>query len=139
MKRRSFLQGAAATAALTVSTPVVALAKTKKKETALGPLLEPWSGPHGGIPRFDQVKTADFKPAFTKGMDMLRAEIRAITTNNAPATFDNTVIPFEDAGRPFGRVANFFGVYTSTMNDKFWMISPPSATRSSRTTRCSNA
>ncbi|MFM9865417.1 MAG: M3 family metallopeptidase [Micropepsaceae bacterium] len=118
MKRRSFLAGAAATAALTVSTPAVALAKTKKKETALGPLLEPWSGPNGGIPRFDQVKTADFKPAFTKGMDMLRAEVRAITTNNAPATFDNTVIPFEDAGRPFGRVANFFGVYTSTMNDK---------------------
>jgi peptidyl-dipeptidase Dcp len=118
MKRRSFLAGAAATAALTVSTPAVALAKTKKKETALGPLLEPWSGPNGGIPRFDQVKTAEFKPAFTKSMDMLRAEIRAITTNNAPATFDNTVIPFEDAGRPFGRVANFFGVYTSTMNDK---------------------
>ncbi|NOT40626.1 MAG: M3 family metallopeptidase [Alphaproteobacteria bacterium] len=118
MKRRSFLAGAAATAALTVSTPLVALAKTMKKETALGPLLDPWSGPNGGIPRFDQVKTADIKPAFTKGMDMLRAEIRAITTNNAPATFDNTVIPFEDAGRPFGRVSNFFGVYTSTMNDK---------------------
>jgi len=117
MKRRSFLAGAAATAALSVSLPTAALAKTKK-EKALGPLLEPWTGPHGGIPRFDQVKTTDFKPAFTKGMDMLRAEIRAITTNNAPATFDNTVIPFEDAGRPFGRVSNFFGVYTSTMNDQ---------------------
>ena len=116
MKRRSFLQSAAAVAALS-ATPTFAIAKTKK-EKALGPLLDPWTGPHGGIPRFDQVKTTDFKPAFTKGMNMLRAEIRAITTNNAPATFDNTVVPFEDAGRPFGRVQSFFGIYTSTMNDK---------------------
>lgn len=116
MKRRSFLQNAAAVAALS-ATPTFAIAKTKK-EKALGPLLDPWTGPHGGIPRFDQVKTADFKPAFTKGMDMLRAEIRAITTNNTPATFDNTVVPFEDAGRHFGRVQGFFGIYTSTMNDK---------------------
>jgi peptidyl-dipeptidase Dcp len=119
MKRRSFLASAAATAALSVATPSVAFAAKKStKGKTLGPLLDPWSGPHGGIPRFDQVKIADFKPAFTKGMDMLRAEIRAITTNNSAATFDNTVVPFEDAGRPFGRVANFFGVYTSTMNDK---------------------
>ena len=118
MKRRSFLQSAAATAALSIATPTVAFAATAKKETSLGPLLDPWTGPYGGIPRFDKVKAADFKPAFAKSMDMLRAEIRAITTNNAAPTFDNTVVPFEDAGRPYGRVSNFFGVYTSTMNDK---------------------
>jgi peptidyl-dipeptidase Dcp len=118
MKRRSFLQSAAAAAALSVATPAVALAAKAKKGKTLGPLLDPWTGPHGGIPRFDQLKTSDFKPAFAKSMDMLRAEVRAITSNNTPATFDNTVIPFEDAGRPFGRVSNFFGIYTSTMNDK---------------------
>lgn len=119
MERRTFLMGAAAGLALTAgaTAPVLAAAKTKK-EKALGPLLDPWTGPHGGIPRFDQVKIADIKPAFTKSMDMLRAEVRAITANNTPATFDNTVVPFEDAGRPFGRVQSFFGIYTSTMNDK---------------------
>jgi peptidyl-dipeptidase Dcp len=118
MKRRTFLSAAAATAALGAGAPNIVFAATQKKETALGPMLEPWTGPNGGIPRFDKVKVADFKPALTKGMDLLRAEIRTITAENAPATFDNTIVPFEDAGRPFGRVQSFFGVYTSTMNDK---------------------
>jgi peptidyl-dipeptidase Dcp len=118
MKRRTFLGTAAAAAALGAGAPNFVFAATKPKETALGPMLEPWTGPNGGIPRFDKVKVADFKPALSKGMDLLRAEIRAITAENAPATFDNTIVPFEDAGRPFGRVQSFFGVYTSTMNDK---------------------
>ena len=118
MKRRTFLSAAAAAAALGAGAPNIVFAATQKKETALGPMLEPWTGPNGGIPRFDKVKVADFKPALTKGMDLLRAEIRTITAENAPATFDNTIVPFEDGGRPFGRVLSFFGVYTSTMNDK---------------------
>ncbi len=118
MKRRSFLQSAAAAAALSVTTPGLALAAKAKKGTALGPLLDPWGGPNGGIPSFDTIDTTAFKPAFAKGMDLLRGEINAITASKAAATFDNTIIPFEDSGRPFGRVQTFFGVYTSTMNDK---------------------
>jgi peptidyl-dipeptidase Dcp len=117
MKRRTFLQSAAAVAALGATTPTLSFAAAKKEKT-LGPLLAPWEGPHGGIPRFDKVKIADFKPAIAKSMDLMRAEIRAITTNNTAANFENTVIAFEDAGRPYGRVQNFFNVFTSTMNDK---------------------
>lgn len=116
MKRRTFLQSATAAAALGAAAPVIAATKTK--ETALGPLLEPWTGPHGGIPRFDKVKVEDFKPAFAKSMDMLRAEVRAITVKRTAPTFDTIIVPFEDAGREYGRVQNFFGIYTSTMNDK---------------------
>lgn len=118
MERREFLKSAAAVAALSASAPTFAIAAVKQKEPALGPLLDVWTGPNGGVPPFDKVKTTDFKPALKKGMDLLRAEIRAITTDNAPPTFDNTVVPFEDSGRHFGRVQSFFGVYTSTMNDK---------------------
>ncbi len=119
MKRRSFLAGAAATAALSVATPTVALAAKKaKKGKALGPLLDTWTGPYGGIPSFDKIKTADFKPAMMRGMDLLRAEMNAITANKAAPTFENTIVPWEDAGRPFGRASTMFGVYTSTMNDK---------------------
>ncbi len=118
MKRRSFLQSAAAAAALSVTTPSLALAAKAQKGAALGPLLDPWGGPNGGIPSFDKVDTTTFKPAFTKGMDLLRGEINAITVSKAAPTFDNTIIPFEDSGRAFGRVQTFFGVYTSTMNDK---------------------
>jgi peptidyl-dipeptidase Dcp len=121
MERRTFLMSAAATAALTAAAPTFAVAaktKAKKKETALGPLLEEWTGPYGGIPRFDRVKIAEIKPAFARGMDLLRAEIRNIAGSNAKPTFANTVVPFEDSGRPFDRVGNFFNIYTSTMNDK---------------------
>ncbi len=116
MKRRSFLKGAAATAALTGGVPNLAIAATKA--TSMGPLLDPWDGPHGGIPRFDKVKVADLKPALTKSMDMLRAEIKALTVVKSAPTFENTVAAFEDTGRPFGRASNFFNIYTSTMNDK---------------------
>lgn len=119
MKRRSFLKGVAATAALGGSAAAAIVdAMAAAKAQAMGPLLDPWVGPHGGIPRFDQVQIAALKPAFAKGMDLLRGEIKAITDSKAAPTFDNTVVPFEDAGRPFNRVQNFFGIYTSTMNDK---------------------
>jgi peptidyl-dipeptidase Dcp len=118
MKRRSFLQGAAATAALSVATPTIALAAKKKGNKALGPLLEPWSGPNGGIPRFDKIKTADFKPALMRGMDLARAEIKAIAGQKSAPNFDNTILTYEDSGRPLTRASVLFGVYTSTMNDK---------------------
>ncbi len=117
MKRRTFLTGAAAAAALS-STSALTSVNAATKPAALGPLLAPWTGPHGGIPRFDQVKTVAFKPSIAKGMDLLRADITAITANKSQPTFENTVVAFEDAGRPFGRSQSFFGVYTSTMNDK---------------------
>jgi peptidyl-dipeptidase Dcp len=117
MQRRSFLAGAAASALLSTSA-LASLSAAWAKAPALGPLLEPWTGPYGGIPRFDKIKTSRFKPAFTKAMNMLRAEIDAIASAKSAPTFDNTVVAFEDAGRPFNRVSNFFGIYTSTMNDK---------------------
>ena len=40
------------------------------------PLLAPWGGPHGGVPAFDQVKVADFKPALEAAMAENLAEIK---------------------------------------------------------------
>ena len=117
MKRRSFLQGATATAALSISTTGITMT-ADAKTAALGPLLDPWTGPHGGIPRFDKVTTAGFKPALTKGMALARKDIEVITKQAAPPNFKNTIAAYEDSGRPLGRAGNFFGVYTSSMNDK---------------------
>ncbi|MCE9521979.1 MAG: M3 family metallopeptidase [Alphaproteobacteria bacterium] len=119
MERRTFLMAAAATAALsTTSSIAISESAAAAAAATMGPLLDPWTGANGGVPRFDKITAPQFKPAFTKSMNLLRAEVDAITANKAPATFDNTVLPFEDAGRPFGRVSTLFGVYTSTMNDK---------------------
>ncbi|HEX3762170.1 MAG TPA: M3 family metallopeptidase [Kofleriaceae bacterium] len=80
-------------------------------------LLAPWTGPHGGFPRFDRVRVADFKPSLLAAMDLHRAEIAAIAGSPEPPAFDNTIAALERAGRPFGRAVAVFGVYTSTMAD----------------------
>lgn len=88
------------------------------QNTPLGPLLDVWKGPHGGVPPFDRIKVEDFKPAIEKGMDLMRAEINALTASDAPPGFVSVVEALEDAGRPLGRAQNLLGVYTAGMNDK---------------------
>ena len=117
MKRRTFLQSAVAVAALS-GTSLTRLERAIAMPTPLEPLLTKWAGPYGGIPPFDVVKATDIKPGLTKGMGLLRAEIKAIAMNKAAPNFENTIALMEDAGRPFGRAQIFFGIYTSTMNDK---------------------
>jgi peptidyl-dipeptidase Dcp len=82
------------------------------------PLLSPWTGAHGGFPRFDKIKPGDFKAALAKGMDANRVELAAIAGAQEPATFANTIAALEDAGRPLGRAQSLFGVFRSTMSDK---------------------
>lgn len=117
MNRRVFLKGAIATLALAGGS-LMSVRQTLAATVGLGPLLDPWTGAHGGIARFDLVQVSDIKPAMLKGMDLKRAEITAITSQPDSPTFENTIVTFEDAGRPFSRVNRFFDVYTSTMNDK---------------------
>ena len=82
------------------------------------PLLAPWKGPYGGVPPFDKIKVKDFKPALLKGMDLSRAELKAMTDAKDTPTFDNTLGALEDSGRPFNRCGAMFGTYTATMNSK---------------------
>jgi peptidyl-dipeptidase Dcp len=83
----------------------------------MGPLLDPWTGAHGGFPLFDLINVADFKPALLKSMDLKRAEIEAIVNNKRRPTFANTIARMEDSGRPLERARMLFFIYTSTMND----------------------
>lgn len=79
------------------------------------PLLAPWTGPHGGFPRFDRIRVDQLKPALLRAMELMRGEVAAIAANPAPASFDNTVLALEAAGRALSRASNVFGVYTSTL------------------------
>jgi peptidyl-dipeptidase Dcp len=116
MLRRTFFQTTAATAVLAAFRNQLSFAKGAPVTD--DPLLAPWTGPHGGFPRFDKFKPTDIQPALMKAMDLQRAEIAAIATAKEAATFENTIVALEDSGRAFGRVANVFGIYRSTMNDK---------------------
>ena len=119
MHRRSFLHSATLVALAQVAGNAMtpdALAATAKQQG--DPLLDEWTGPHGGTPRFDMVKVEAFKPAMMRGMDLYRVEIAAIAGNSAAPHFENTFAALDDSGRAFKRATRIFNIYTSTMNDK---------------------
>jgi peptidyl-dipeptidase Dcp len=82
----------------------------------VNPLLAPWVGPAGGVPPFDQVRVADFKPALEAAMAENLAEIDKIAKNPAAPSFDNTIVALERAGRTFSRVSSIYAVWSSTMS-----------------------
>jgi peptidyl-dipeptidase Dcp len=81
------------------------------------PLLDPWTGPYGGVPDFRKAKVGGFVDALKHAIDLNRAEIAKIAGSKAPPTFANTVVALEDAGRPLNRGAAIFNIYASTMDD----------------------
>ncbi|MDQ2977040.1 MAG: M3 family metallopeptidase [Acidobacteriota bacterium] len=80
------------------------------------PLLAEWAGPYGGVPPFDRVKIADFKPALEAAMAEQLAEIDRIAKNPGAPTFENTIAAMERAGHTLDRVTTVYGVWGSTMN-----------------------
>ncbi|MFZ4731709.1 MAG: M3 family peptidase, partial [Pirellulales bacterium] len=81
------------------------------------PLVAPWAGPHGGVPPFDRVRTADFGPALEAAMAEQLEAIGRITSDPAPPSFDNTIAALERSARAMERVQTVYGVYTGCMSD----------------------
>ena len=79
-------------------------------------LLAEWSGPYAGVPAFDQMKVELVKPAMLKAMNTHLAEIDKITENPEPATFENTIVPFEDSGDLLNRVFTYYGIFSSNIS-----------------------
>ncbi len=80
-------------------------------------LLEPWKGSFGGVPPFNQVKIADFKPALEKAMELNLAEIDAIANNTAAPDFDNTIAALEKTGQTLERVRTIYEIWGSNMSN----------------------
>jgi peptidyl-dipeptidase Dcp len=83
---------------------------------APNPLLAEWQGPYGGVPPWDRVAHELFPEAFQKGIDELLAEMEAIAATGEPATFVNTLVRMENAGRTLTRVQVLFAVMTNNMS-----------------------
>ncbi|MFQ5564260.1 MAG: M3 family metallopeptidase [Parvularculaceae bacterium] len=80
------------------------------------PLLAPWTGPYGGVPPWDQARPEDFIAAVDAAMALGKADIDAIASNTAPATFDNTIAAMEKAGAALDRFGSIYGVHASNLN-----------------------
>ena len=80
------------------------------------PLVAKWEGPYGGVPAFDRVEVALFKPALETAMSDKLAEIQTIASNQAAPTFENTIVALETSGRALERVQTVYSIWGSTMN-----------------------
>jgi len=83
--------------------------------TEPNPLLASWEGPYGGVPPFDKVQIALFKPALEAAMNENLADIDKIANDSAAPTFENTIVAMERAGQTLDRVSTLYGVWGSTM------------------------
>ena len=80
--------------------------KTKTSKPA-NPLLQDWKTPFK-VPPFEAIEPAHFLPAFEMAMAEHRAEIDKIAAAASKATFKNTIVALEDAGRLLGHVSGTF-------------------------------
>ncbi len=115
-----------AAAAVVAATAIPAAASAARKRTprpkpvaaparADNPLLAEWTGPYGGVPPFDKVQVADFKPALEAAMAENLREADAIAHDPSPATFDNTIAALERSGRTLNRVEALYEIWSGTM------------------------
>ena len=117
MKRRVFLKGAMF--AVTFGGGLfMSETKANSATTISNPLLEPWTGKYGGVPRFDEIKKTEFKSAILEGMDLKRADIKKIASASSAPDFENTIAAMESSGGPFDRATRLFYIYTAVLNDK---------------------
>jgi peptidyl-dipeptidase Dcp len=86
------------------------------------PLLANWEGRYGGVPPFDRVQIALFKPALEEAMTEQLTETDRIAKNPEPPTFENTIAAGEKTGRTLDRVTTIYGVWAGTMSGSEFQI-----------------
>lgn len=94
--------------------------RAENKETELmtfqKAIIEPWTGPYGGVPPWHLIRPEEFPAAFEAAIAVARGEIEAIANNPDPPTFENTLVALESAGRGLERLETLFDVHASNLN-----------------------
>jgi peptidyl-dipeptidase Dcp len=86
------------------------------------PLLQESTLPFGA-PDFSKIQPTDYMPAFEAAIQQKRDEIAQITENQDSATFDNTILAFEESGRLLDRVSRtFFALVEADKTDELGEI-----------------
>ncbi len=86
-------------------------------DTAKNPLLADWHTPFG-TPPFDQIKSADYLPAFTEAIKQHNKEIDQIVNNKEKPTFKNTVVALEQSGQLLNKVRHTFDAVEAANTDE---------------------
>jgi peptidyl-dipeptidase Dcp len=102
--------------AMVTSVIVNRMNNTNAMNATENPLLDKWGGPYGGVPPFDQVQIALFKPALEAAMAEQLIETDRIAKNPAAPDFENTIAAAERSGQTLNRVSTLYGVWAATMS-----------------------
>ena len=89
-----------------LSTSVVQLTSCTETQRE-NPLLQESTLPFGA-PDFSKIQVTDYLPAFEAAVQEQRDEIARIVENKDSATFDNTILAFEESGKTLDRVSRVF-------------------------------
>ena len=65
-----------------------------------------------GAPDFSKIQAADYLPAFEAAIEQTRQEIAKIVENEDSATFENTILAYEESGQLLDRVSRVFFALT---------------------------
>ena len=87
--------------------PFSACQKTQREN----PLLQESTLPFDA-PDFTKIQTEDYLPAFEFAIQQTRDNIQAIVDNTDSATFENTILAYEESGRLLDRVSRVFFALT---------------------------
>lgn len=104
---------------------LTACSSSGQKSDAEGgnPFLSEYTTPFG-VPPFDQIKIADYKPAFLQGIEEESREIEAICNNPEEPTFENTIAAMDQAGPLLRKVSSvFYGQNSANTTDEIQALS----------------
>ena len=105
MKTKNIFKMIAISAALT---SVVSSCQQAQRNN---PLLVESQLPYGA-PDFSKIETSDYLPAFEAAIQQQRENIAAIVDNPDSATFENTILAYEESGRMVDHVGRVFFALT---------------------------
>lgn len=95
-----------------MSIPII----TAEAQENQNPLLKNWTGNYGGVPAFNDYKISDLKPAIKIAIKEKLDEYNTIANNSKPATFENTIVAMEKAGKKLSQAKAVFDIYSSNLN-----------------------
>lgn len=76
------------------------------------PLLTEWNTPFG-IPPFENIKLEHYMPAYLEGMKQHNAQIQDIINNPEEATFENTIVAYDNSGGLLRKITPVFSSLNS--------------------------
>ena len=96
---------------LAISAALTSAVSSCQQAQRNNPLLEESQLPYGA-PDFSKIKTTDYLPAFETAIQQQRDNIAAIVSNPDSATFENTILAYEESGRMVDKVGRVFFALT---------------------------